>query len=87
MDLNKLSPAAMKAAMTGGTAGWGTYGSSLEHVRYVEPYKSRCRCRCGCKGRSTHLGKCNGVALVSGCEMKCRRWAKDAPPPKPQETP
>lgn len=75
-DLNKLSPAALKAAMQGGTELWGKYGSARDHVRYLEPFKSRKKCRCGCNGPVTHLGKANGVALTSGCEMHVRRWVK-----------
>ena len=76
-DLSKLSPAALKAAMTGGTAGWGEWGSSTEHQRYAEPFVSRRRCHCGCKGRVTHNGMTNGVTLMSGCELSVRRWIRD----------
>lgn len=76
VDLNKLSDAAREAAMRGGTASWGSWGSSEHHVRYMEPVGSRerRRCGCGCKTRATHRGFANGVALVSGCELKVRRW-------------
>lgn len=76
MDINDLSDAARKAAIEGGTLGWGSVGSSIEHVRYLEPIKSRRKCLCGCGTRETHAGMANGVALASGCELVIRRWVK-----------
>ena len=78
MKLNDLSPAALKAALTGGTAGWGSWGSSNAHVRYMESIesKSRRRCHCGCKKRAAYIGMANGVALITGCELSIRRWIK-----------
>lgn len=78
MDLNKLSKPALSAAMRGGTAAWGSWGSSAHHVRYSEPVdsKSRRRCHCGCKRRATHRGMANGIALMSGCELSVARWVK-----------
>jgi hypothetical protein len=77
--LNDLSPTALSAAMRGGTAGWGQIGSADAHIRYIEamPARKRKKCRCGCERRATHLGMANGVCLVSGCEMRIRRWVKD----------
>lgn len=76
MKLNELSPAALKAAMQGGTEAWGSWGSALEHIRYMEPQpaNSRRRCPCGCRKRATHLGMANGVGLISGCEPSMLRW-------------
>ena len=78
-DLNSLSPAALSAAMRGGAMAWGQLGSSIDHVRYVEPVlsKSRRRCHCGCKRRATHLGMANGVCLTIGCELAMARWVRD----------
>ncbi len=78
VDLNKLSPPALAAALRGGTAGWGQYGSAAEHARYADPIppRSRRRCHCGCKRRSTHNGKANGIALMDGCEMAVMRWVR-----------
>lgn len=79
MDLRTLSPAALKAAMQGGTLGWGECGSSSD-ARYCEPVHDRRharKCHCGCGARSTHLGMANGVALMSGCEMLVRRWVRN----------
>jgi hypothetical protein len=79
VDLNKLSPAALKAALTGGTESWGRFGS-IHHVRYAELIskgEKRRRCRCGCNRLATHIGKANGVALCSGCELSMRRWVVD----------
>lgn len=78
MDLNKQSPAALKAAMQGGTAAWGTVGSSTEHVRYAEPItpKSRKKCWCGCGQKRTHKGMANGMCLTSACHMGILRWVK-----------
>lgn len=77
-DLNSLSPAARSAAMRGGVDGWGQVGSSSRHIRYMEPKpsKARRRCHCGCKRRATHYGCANGVTLISGCELRIRRWVK-----------
>lgn len=81
MSLNDLSPAALKAAMTGGTAGWGVHGSSRSHVRYSEPFpkqewRRRGKCHCGCGKKETHLGMANGVSLMSGCELSVARWVR-----------
>jgi hypothetical protein len=77
-DLNSLSPAARSAAMRGGMEGWGQVGGLPEHIRYMEALvpKSRKLCHCGCRSRKSHVGKCNGVALMSGCELVVRRWVK-----------
>lgn len=75
-NLNNLSPAALAAAMRGGTAGWGSHGSSVDHVRYMEPLESRRLCRCGCRKRETYIGKANGVGLASGCELSVMRWVR-----------
>jgi len=82
-DLNKLSPSALKAALAGGTVGWGEVGGIEYHVPYSEPisvdYPMRRRrlCCCGCRKKVTFVGKCNGVALMSGCQLTVARWAKD----------
>jgi len=76
MKLNDLQPAALSAALRGGTDSWGEWGSANEHIRYAQPISSRRRCRCGCKGRETHNGMCNGVTLTSGCELYVRRWVR-----------
>lgn len=79
--LNNLSPAALRAAMRGGTSSWGRWASATEHVRYMEPItgdkRRRRKCRCGCEKRQTHVGKANGMALMGGCEMAVARWVKD----------
>ncbi len=78
VDLNKLSPPALKAAMQGGTAAWGVIGSSTEHVRYAEKIipKSRKQCWCGCGGKRTHAGMANGMCLTTACHMGILRWVK-----------
>lgn len=78
IELNKLSPPALKAAMQGGTAAWGQMGSASTHVRYVELItpKSRKKCHCGCGGKKTHKGMANGVCLTSSCHLSALRWAK-----------
>ena len=82
--LNRLSPAALKAAMTTGAACWGQWGSVAHHALYVDPIdpallpvRRRGMCRCGCRKKDTHSVKANGVALMQGCEMAARRWAKE----------
>ena len=78
MDLNKLHPKALAAAMKGGTAGWGQVANSRTDVRYSQPVKptSRRRCTCGCERRATHLGMANGIGMTSGCELAIARWVK-----------
>jgi len=78
VDLNKLSRAALSAAMRGGVDGWGQFGSADLHVRYMElaPSASRRCCSCGCKRRATHIGMANGICLGMGCELSIRRWVK-----------
>lgn len=78
VDLNKLSPKALAAAMKGGTAGWGQVASATEHVRYSQslPRPHRRKCRCGCGGKKTHAGMANGMALTSGCALVIARWVK-----------
>lgn len=79
MVLNKLSPAALRAAMTTGTDEWGRWGSATEHSMYVEPvnFGRRWRlCRCGCRKRVTHAVFANGVALANGCELSIHRFIR-----------
>ena len=78
MDMNKLQPKALAAAMKGGTAGWGQFADSSAMVRYSQPVRpaSRRRCPCGCKTRATHMGMANGLALASGCALAIARWVK-----------
>lgn len=77
-DINKLTPAALSAAMRGGTDGWGLFGSATENIRYMETaIKSRRKCPCGCGGRRTHSGMANGLCLMGGCEIYVRRWVRD----------
>lgn len=77
VDLNKLSPAALKAAVIGGTEGWGQH-ASIKGARYCEkaPSRSRRRCSC-CKKRATHQGRVNGISLITACEMQVMLWVKD----------
>lgn len=79
VDLSKLHPNALSAAMRGGTSGWGTIASADSNVRYSQPISGlrRSHCYCGCKGRVTHLGMANGISLTEGCEMYVARWVKD----------
>jgi len=80
MTLDKLTPAALSAAMRGGTLDWGQHGNAVTHVRYAQEIvgrRGRRKCHCGCGRRSTHLGMANGVCLTSGCELSVRRWVKD----------
>ena len=61
-------------AMVLGQTEWGRYGSATKHHRYIQPVRTRRRCRCGCRGRVTHAGKANGVALMMGCAISTYRW-------------
>lgn len=78
-DLNKLSSEELKAAMRGGAEEWGSWGSAQHHELYVQPNKgmSRRKCHCGCGRRMTHGAFANGIILMGGCELSCRRWAKE----------
>jgi hypothetical protein len=79
-DLAKLSPSALSAAMRGGTDQWGQWGSSRDHVRYLEPKpvsgKGWRKCYCGCGKRATHRGMANGICLAHGCHLSMMRWVK-----------
>lgn len=74
--LNQLHKNALSAAMRGGTEGWGVHADSTKHIRYSIPVSSRRRCHCGCKRRATHLGCCNGLGMITGCELRIARWVK-----------
>jgi hypothetical protein len=80
-DLSKLTPAALQAAMRGGTDGWGQRGSMVDHVLYVEPQDARRghyrKCRCGCGRRAKFRLMANGVCMMEGCELSMRRRAKN----------
>lgn len=81
-DLSKLPPAALKAAMQGGTASWGQWGSAEDHVRYAVPMPARGarysrKCRCGCGGWATKSGMANGVGLMHGCDLHVARWIRN----------
>lgn len=78
MSMNTLSPAALSAALRGGTEEWGIRASASHHVLYMEPVapRSRRRCQCGCKSRATHRGMANGITLIQGCEWSMRRWVR-----------
>lgn len=80
VDLNKLSPAALRAAATGGTDGWGRMASSTGNIRYSEKKPKRLgrqrACHCGCGGRATHAGMANGICLTSACELGVARWVR-----------
>jgi hypothetical protein len=84
VDLNKLGPEALRAAMRSGTTEWGSRASAVEHSLYVQPNKatSRRKCGCGCAGRQTHGAFANGIILFAGCELSARRWARGAAPPR-----
>lgn len=78
-NLNSLSPAALAAAMRGGTAEWGQRGSVFDHIVYVEPQNARGRyflkCRCGCGAKARYRAMANGICMAEGCELSLRRWA------------
>lgn len=81
VDLNKLPPQALRAAMATGTESWGRFGSAEAHQLYVLPLpnkerKGRRMCRCGCRKMATHYVAANGVGLASGCEMEAHRALK-----------
>lgn len=79
-DLDGLSPAALAAAMKGGTESWGRWGSATQHISYVEEIAppTRRRCWCGCKRKRTHRLMANGMCLSQGCELHMHRLAKEA---------
>lgn len=78
-DLNSMHPSELRAAMKGGTEGWGEVGSAERHVRYMvalPKIKARRQCSCGCGGKATHVGAANGLGLLRGCELSMMRWVK-----------
>ena len=59
-----------------------TWGSVHHHPRVIAPHpvtdgRKRRMCHCGCRKKETHIGTCNGVGLISGCELTVRRWVRD----------
>ena len=80
VELAKLSPAALSAAMRGGTLEWGQRGSIFDHVLYAEPQTPNRghyrKCHCGCGGKATYRIMANGICMGSGCELSMRRNAK-----------
>lgn len=78
--LNTLSAPALSAAMRGGSASWGEWGSAAHHILYVEPVAkglTRRRCRCGCRKQITHRMAANGMTLAMGCELRMHRAKKE----------
>jgi hypothetical protein len=59
------------------------WGNAYIHPRTLSKVKptSRRRCVC-CNRRTTHIGLANGVALMSGCELRTRRWVRDGGVPR-----
>lgn len=58
---------------------WGVYGNAGEHLRYLEPAINRRRRCLACprpRPATTHVGMCNGLALMSGCEWHVRLWVQ-----------
>lgn len=79
-DLAKLSPQALRAAMRGGTAEWGSRASITEHVGYVEPQTARRhfrKCYCGCGAKAKYRAMFNGICMGEGCEMSMHRFVRD----------
>lgn len=80
-DLAKLSPAALSAAMRGGTEDWGRAASIHEHIVYAEPLTSRSmrmrKCHCGCGKRMTHGLFANGIIMGGGCEFAIHRRVRE----------
>jgi hypothetical protein len=71
-------PNYVKALVRGDTKDWGVAWTATDE-RYMRPapadavVKSRCRC---CGIISTHLGLCNGVLVIHGCEWAMRMWVR-----------
>jgi hypothetical protein len=41
------------------------------------PIGSGRRCDCGCRTEATHFGLSDGLVMMSGCELRARRWVRD----------
>ena len=82
MSLDKLSPAALSAAMRGGTAEWGQRASIREHVGYIERQDARgpnyLKCRCGCGKKAKYRAMFNGICMGEGCELSVHRFVKES---------
>jgi len=80
MRISELKGAELSAAMRGGAEGWGEVANASSMVRYMQKIEGDKRrlnkCRCGCGQKATYIGKCNGLGLMSGCELRVRRWVK-----------
>lgn len=75
-----MSPAALSAALRGGTVEWGERASIKEHIGYVEKQDARhghyLKCRCGCGQRAKFRAMFNGICMYEGCELSAHRFAK-----------
>jgi len=80
IEINKLSPAALKAAVRTGIAEWGQRASIFEHALYVEPQDARRghyrKCWCGCGRKAKFRLMANGICMSEGCELSMHREAK-----------
>jgi len=79
MRISDLKGAELSAAMRGDTEGWGEVANAnmIRYMQKIEGDKRRLnKCRCGCGQKATHIGKCNGLGLIWGCELRVRRWVK-----------
>lgn len=64
--------------MSGGIVGHANGERSMVRVP-----RMRRRCPCGCGQTATHSGLgTNGIALMSGCELRVRRWVRDGYTPE-----
>lgn len=80
VELNKLSPAALGAAMKTGTESWGMAASIKDHATWAEPQDARKghykKCHCGCGKKAKWRLMANGICMGEGCELSVRRWVK-----------
>lgn len=67
-----------RLVLTGKAHDGSGWASATEHARAAMPIAPTSRSRCSCCGRrSTHVGVANGFGMMSGCELRVRRWVRD----------
>ena len=82
-DCRQLQQNRRMTAFLTSPGGWGEHGDARVHLRYMElaPTDRLVKPCSSCPKQpvrppATHLGMCNGVALMSGCEWHVRQWVQ-----------
>lgn len=78
--MTEPTPARLRARAAS-PGGWELAGNAATDPRHMElmpgRIRNRSRCGCGCKGKASHTGFANGLAMTSGCEWSMRLWVRE----------